>query len=204
MYIRKTKTRQFNNKDYFSYRVVESIRYDIQDRVARAEAERFMVAEFDKLSEEDAEPSVSGQFLQLRNLIHALGGAFHEILLSDRSERRVFSVAFSDAPDDEILRIFKLGVQFGYFHEASIGNKEGTGRTRMFVLSRRLAPYFMLDPTAFAGYKFVTNAAVKEAIVRPRAFISRIAKGELLEDAPQLGLFDRSKGDENFDIEGRE
>ena len=154
-----------------------------------------MVAEFEKLSEEGVELRHAGRFLQLRNLIHALGGAFHEILISDKSERRVFSVAFSDAPDRDVLMVLKLGVQYGYLHEASIGNKEGTGRTRMFVLSRRLAPFFMLDPTGFAGYKFVTNAAIKEAILRPKAFIANISKGDLLEDPPQLDLFDGETSD---------
>jgi len=162
----------------------------IQDRIIRDEAEKFLVAEFEKLSEEEAEPRHAGRFLQLRNLIHALGGAFHEILISEKSERRVFSIAFSDAPDRDVLEVLKLGVQYGYLHEASIGNKEGTGRTRMFVLSRRLAPFFMLDPTGFAGYKFVTNAAIKEAILRPKAFIAAISKSRLLEDPPQLRLFD--------------
>jgi hypothetical protein len=169
---------------------ISHIDSETQDRIIRDEAEKFMVAEFDKLSKEDTELGDAGKFIQLRNLIHALGGGFHKILISDKSERRVFSVAFSDPPDRDVLTIFKLGVQYGYFHEASIGNKQGTGRTRMFVLSRRLAPFFMLDPTAFAGYKFVTNAAIKEAILRPNTFIANISKGGLLEDPPQPGLFD--------------
>ena len=171
----------------------------VQDRIIRDEAERFMVGEFDKLSEENTEPRHAGRFLQLRNLIHALGGAFHQILISDKSERRVFSIAFSDTADRDVLDVLKLGVQCGYLHEASIGNKEGTGRTRMFVLSRRLAPFFMLDPTGFAGYKFVTNAAVKEAILRPKAFIARISRGELPEDPPQLRLFDGSASGDDVD-----
>ncbi len=165
----------------------------IQDQIIRDEAEKFMVAEFQKLSEEDNEPRHAGRFLQLRNLIYALGGAFHEILISDKSERRVFSIAFSDVPDRDVLDVLKLGVQYGYLHEASIGNKEGTGRTRMFVLSRRLAPFFMLDPTGFAGYKFVTNAAIKEAILRPKAFIASISKGGLLEDPPQLAALQQRR-----------
>jgi hypothetical protein len=54
----------------------------------------------------------------------------------------------------------------------------------------------MLDPTGFAGYKFVTNAAIKEAIVRPKAFIASIRKGDVLEDPPQLLLFDSGEFDE--------
>jgi hypothetical protein len=72
----------------------------------------------------------------------------------------------------------------------------------MFVLSRRLAPFFVLDPTGFAGYKFVTNAAIKEAILKPRAFIANISKGELLEDPPQLGLFDDDSSDQAEREEG--
>lgn len=176
-------------------RPITSIDSLIQDRIIRDEAEKFMVAEFEKLSEEGSEPRHAGRFAQLRNLIHALGGAFHQILISEKSERRVFSVAFSDGPDRDVLAVLKLGVQYGYLHEASIGNKEGTGRTRMFVLSRRLAPFFVLDPTGFAGYKFVTNAAIKEAISRPKAFIATISKGELLEDPPQLDLFEGDSSD---------
>jgi len=161
----------------------------VQDKITREEAERFMFAEFDKLSrEEEGQAGQATSFIRLKNLIQALGGAFHEILLSKKSERRVFSVAFSDSPDPEVLAVFRLGVQCGYFHEASIGNKEGSGRTRMFVLSRRLAPFFNLDPTGFAGYKFVTNNAIREAILRPKAFVANIENGKLLED-PQIALF---------------
>ncbi len=171
---------------------IEAIGSSIQDRIVRDEAEKFMVSEFDKLSEEHSDVRIADRFSQLRNLTYGLGGAFHAILLSTRSERRVFSIAFSDTPDRDVLAVFKLGVQYGYFHESSIGNKEGTGRTRMFVLSKRLAPFFMLDPTGFSGYKFVTNAAIKEAIQKPRAFIAMIDNGGLLEDPPQLALFKRT------------
>jgi hypothetical protein len=162
----------------------------IQDRIVREEAEKFMVAEFDKLSAENDELDNAGKFRQLRNLVYALGGAFHQILISDRAERRVFSVAFSDTLENDVLKVFQLGVRYGYFHEASIGNKEGTGRTRMFVLSRRLAPFFTLDPTGFAGYWFVTNAAMKQAILKPKAFIERVRKSANLDDQSQLGLFE--------------
>jgi hypothetical protein len=175
---------------------VECIDTAVQDRVIRDEADRFMFAEFEKLSTDEQAKDTSRLSLtrveKLRNLLFALGGAFRAILLSDASERRVFSVAFSDTPDTDILDVFRLGLQYGYFHESSIGNKEGTGRTRMFVLSRRLAPFFSLDPTGFSGYKFVTSAAIREAMMRPKAFVDDISKniGSVFEDPPQLTLFE--------------
>lgn len=165
----------------------------IQDEVMRAEADRFMFAEFDKLTADETNQNIAtlSNPQKLQNLIRALGGGFRYILLSGASERRVFSIAFSDAPDPEVLDVLNLGVQYGYFHESSIGNKEGTGRTRLFVLSRRLAPFFSLDPTGFAGYKFITNDVLREAISRPKAFVEKLSKNvdKVFEDPPQLRLF---------------
>jgi hypothetical protein len=163
----------------------------VQDEVIRKQAEDFLYSEFDRWSADEDEKAIdpSNITAKLRNLIRALGGAFHEILISDRSERRVFSVALSDEPSEEVRSVFQLGIQYGYFHQSSIGNKEGTGRTRLYILSRRLAPVFKLDPTSFAGYKFVTNIALLEAMNRPQSFINKVRQqgDELLEDA-QLTL----------------
>jgi hypothetical protein len=172
---------------------------DIQDQIMREEADRFMFADFDKLKAEQDEQNVATltKLEKLNNLIRALGGAFRQILHSGASERRVFSIAFSDAPNPELLDVLGLGVQYGYFHESSIGNKEGTGRTKLFVLSRRLAPFFGLDPTGFAGYKFVTSAVLREAMLRPNAFVDKLKKSTepLLEDPPQLLLFEKGGKD---------
>src|SRR5207248_651886 len=130
--------------------------------------------------------------IKLHNLIRALGGVFHAKLISRDAERRVFSVAFSDTPDPEVLELFNLGIQFGYFHRSTIGNKDGTGRTPLYVLSRRLAPQFGLDPTGFAGYLFITNDRILEAIANPDKFLRKI-KTQGVSNAfeeRQLQLFD--------------
>jgi len=167
----------------------------IQDDIVKEQAREFFFAEFDKIEADEGEPPEKlTKVKKLRNLIQALGGTFHEILISDASERRVFSIALSDEPDADTLSVFKLGVQYGYFHESSIGNKEGTGRTRLYILSRRLAPVFTLDPTSFAGYKFTTTAKVREAMERPKTFVGRIRNAgadSVLEDA-QLPLFEEA------------
>lgn len=161
---------------------VEYIDSAIQDKVVREEAQRFFFSELDQIELAETElknVNAAGQVKRLRNLVFALGGMFRTILLSDSSERRVFSVALSDDNDEEVVGVLKLGVQLGYFHASSIGNKEGTGRTRLFVLSRRLAPFFQLDPTSFAGYRFMTTASLRLAMLHPKTFINRFESGQI-------------------------
>jgi hypothetical protein len=168
------------------------IRPGIQHSVVHKQAELLMFNEFEKLK---CEPKLDSSHLKrvqkLGNLIHALGGTFRAILLSDRSERKVFSIAFSDMPDDDVLSVLRLGTEYGYFHESTIGNKEGTGRTRLYVLTRRLAPLFTLDVTGFAGYLFVTNGSIKMAMHNPSAMLRKLETSgvdEFFSDQ-QLDLF---------------
>lgn len=76
----------------------------------------------------------------------------------------MFSIALSNQPEDELKRVFSLGVRLGFLHESRIGNKDGNGRTSLFVLNRCFAPIFTLDPTGFHGYLFMTNVDLKKAI----------------------------------------
>ncbi|MBC7820104.1 MAG: hypothetical protein IAG10_24745 [Planctomycetaceae bacterium] len=160
---------------------IEAIPHHIQNTVVREQADRFLFTEFERI-ELDQDASKLKPVSKLRNLILALGGLFYETLVSDRSERRVFSIAFSDAPDAEIRGVFALGIQYGYFHESAIGNKEGTGRTKLYILSRRLAPHFNLDPTSFAGYRFVTSNVIRDAMTRPKTFLGRVRNGAINAD----------------------
>ncbi|HEY9210478.1 MAG TPA: hypothetical protein VIO56_03630 [Methylotenera sp.] len=175
----------------------ESIKFistSIQDNVLRENADELMFGTLDKLVD-DARLGVSKnstvqEFKQLRNLVQALGGIFQAILMSDRSERRVFSIALSDSPPDEIMRIFDLGVIHGYLYEGAIGTKDGRGRTRRYVLTRRLAPFFKLDPTGFSGYLFVTTQLLQLAIQNPTKAINDFEKnrlGSVIEET-QLSL----------------
>jgi hypothetical protein len=153
------------------------IRPDIQSEVVRSLGDNFLFVDLVEFAKDERDPSVIPS-KNLRNLIDALGGAFKTILISDASERRVFSVAFSQEPADDVLAVFRLGVKYGFFQEATIGNKEGTGRTLLFIMNRRLAPVYLLDPTSFAGYKFLTNEALREAMSNPKTFISKFKNGK--------------------------
>ena len=130
---------------------------------------------------------------KLSNLVEALGGVFRACLLAeDRAERRVFSVALYDKPDEELRAVLKLGVRLGYFHRSSIGKKDGTGRTRLYILSRRLAPAFNLDPNGFVGYLWMSADNLKEAIRSPSALLHRVKKtgAQNSFDVQQMVLFE--------------
>ena len=165
----------------------------IQNQVLRAQAEEFLITEFDKRVRETSEdPDEVEKLRKLRNLIDTLGSLFFRILVSDAAERRVFAVAFSTAPTQNTLEVVERGVRLGYLHPSSVGRKEGLGRTRLYVLSRRLAPYFNLDPSGYVGYKFLTEEFVKSAMVKPEATIRLLrTRGPKVasEGAEQLTMF---------------
>jgi hypothetical protein len=148
-----------------------SISPSIQDDVMRDKADFYLFNELRKSEQanDDDLPIATTESPynntdKLGNLINAMGKTFHEILISNRSERKVFSIALSNLPDDELKRVFSLGVRLGFLHESRIGNKDGNGRTPLYVLNRCFAPIFTLDPTGFQGYLFMTNADLKKAI----------------------------------------
>ncbi len=158
----------------------------------RDEANRFLISEFEKITkDEEIADELKDRATKLRNLIDGLGAMFQAILVSDASERRVFSVAFSNGPDEEVRDIFDLGVEYGYLHKSTIGKKEGAGRTSLYILSRRLAPVFTLDPTSFAGYKFITNDTARLLISDPKRFQNQLRTQRLEDviDPAQKSLF---------------
>lgn len=167
----------------------------IQNRVLRNQSDAFLYTElrhsntgYADTNELQPIASPKNDIEKLQNLICAMGQTFHDILVSDRSERKVFSIALSNAPDDEIKRVLKTGVRLGYLHEATIGNKAGNGRTWLYILNRRLAPSFVLDPTGFQGYLFMTNDDLHRAMTTGRQL--RVIDDRLDGDVEQLSLFD--------------
>jgi hypothetical protein len=165
----------------------------IQDEVVRQAADQLMFGTLDQLKSEAVTQKNNievSEFKRLRNLIRALGGIFQLILLSDRSERRVFSIALSDDPPEEVMRVLQLGVRHGYFYEGAIGTKEGSWRTKRYVMTRRLAPHFKLDPMGFSGYLFVTSTLLQEAITNPKRAVRGFEKNRLgtVLEANQLPL----------------
>lgn len=143
----------------------------IQNQVMQKQAEEFLSIEFGKLEVNEAATNPRDKLL---NLINAMGGLFRQILISEASERRVFSIAFSNGPDETVREIMELGAEHRYLKISTIGNKEGTGRVPLLILSRRLAPYFKLDPNGFSGYKFIQNDIVNRSLDNPKSFLNKI------------------------------
>ena len=151
---------------------VNSITPQIQDEVIKEYSDAFLYNEFDDFRKDKA---ISEDKLdnseKLCNLVDALGQLFHIILVSNATDRRVFSVALTDNPDKELYDILDMCEQYGYIHKGSIGNKSGTGRNRLYVLSRILAPHYKLDPTSYAGYKFMKSSVLKIALTDKKRFL---------------------------------
>lgn len=162
----------------------------VQNHSIRRVSSMFFFETFEKLQYDKSDVAPCAKNLtDLQSAIAFLGGLFHLQLLSNWAERRVFSFAFSDEPSSHLQEVLKLGVELGFFHLSFIGNKDGTGRTSLYVMSRMLAPHFNLDPTSFAGYKFLTSSALESAIANPdRALRSIKSHGFEILDDKQLEL----------------
>jgi hypothetical protein len=187
-----------DNKQKDNHQLVR-IETDIQNDVSRKQADKFLYSELIKTTKNQNDEDEAGvtptetepqnDIEKLQNLICAMGRTFHDILVSNRAERKVFSIALSNNPDDELKRIFKLGVRLGFFHEARIGTKDGSGRTLLYILNRCFAPLFTLDPTSFQGYLFMTNEDLRWAIKTGKQLRDIDIKTEE-EDIKQLTLDD--------------
>ena len=174
--------------------VVSCITPSIQNEISRISANEFFFNDLDKLNKSNSPEEINvDELTNLRNLIDALGGVFRCILLSDRSERRVFSIAISDKISDRVKKTLELGIQLGYFHRSSIGKKNAItgGRTNLYVLNRRLAPIWNLDPTGFAGYLFLQNKWLEWSIENPEELLKRVVREETKDkNRHQMSLFD--------------
>ncbi len=177
---------------------ISKISSSIQNEIVREEANKFLFNELDRIKigiHENAIPS--SDIDMLTNLIKGLGGLFREILLSERSERRVFSIAISDEPSKKVSDVLALGIRLGYFQQSTIGKKNAIfgGRTKLYIMNRRLAPIWTLDPNGFAGYLFVKNELLEEALINPDAMNKRIHKDMDSDDTDyvQLSFFDEER-----------
>lgn len=148
---------------------VGMIEPSIQNQVVREHASRQMIVELKDLAHDverlKGDPQ---QAVQLSNLIKGLGSIFESALLDgNAAERKLFSFALSEDPTPEMEEVLRLGVRYGYLFQGVIGRKEGTGRAPLYILSRRLAPLFNLDPMGFSGYKFLTNDKILQLMNDP-------------------------------------
>ena len=171
-------------------KVVKFIEPRIQNKIVREEADALMFGEFEEIKQSTLATD-RANIDRLRNLIAFLGGFFRRKLISNESERRVFSVAVTRGPETDVEKVLNLGIRLGYFHPSSLGNKEGTGRVKLYILTRRLAPYFNLDPSSFAGYQFFTNVVLHRAIENPESLLDEVKRRgfDWISDEQQMEMF---------------
>ncbi len=173
---------------------VNFISYTTQNKVSRDNADKFLFNYFRKTeTDEMALTEANGTLQKLQNLILSMGKTFHDILISDRAERRIFSIALTDVPTLEIKEVLSLGVKLNYLHSSSIGTKDGSGKTQLYILNRYISPHFTLDPTSFAGYLFVKNEEIYNAMTKG----SKLRKIDNMtdENIEQLSLFEDNDND---------
>ncbi|MEP1932154.1 MAG: hypothetical protein ABJO52_20950 [Nisaea sp.] len=134
---------------------------------------------------------------RLRNLVHSIGGMCFLCLISDRSERRVFSFAVSDEISRDQRMVISAGLEKEYFYQSSIGNKNGIGRSELFVLTRRVSPSFHLDPLNFAAYKWLTSDQLELAMTNVNGFINgfrkRLKQEVEIEEVSSLPLWSKEQ-----------
>ena len=129
--------------------VVNHIPPAIQNEVVRSHADTILSDISDIRQKRSGE---TGDWTAIANIISGLGAFFKQKMLSQGSVRRVFSFAFQSPPSKEMLQLLDLAVKEGYLVRGFISKKEGSGRRDLYVLTRRIAPAFSLDVSAYNGY----------------------------------------------------
>lgn len=175
---------------------LESIEPSVQNEVVREHASRQMIVDLKDLERDvqrlKGDPQ---QAVQLSNLIKGLGSLFEDALIDEAaSERKLFSFALQDEPTREIEEVLRLGVRYGYLFQGVIGRKEGTGRAPLYILSRRLAPLYNLDPVGFSAYKFLTNHSIELLMNEPERARLNLRRRRNKNDENQMTI-DFSEGD---------
>lgn len=158
---------------------------DIQDRIVKEWSFEFIDSEFSKLRKSESSENnndtlkhTSSNVVKLFNLITSLGEVFRGRLLDENAtERKLSSILIPDEIPNELELVLNMAVELGYLQKSSIGSKEGRGRRPRYTLSRRLAPYFKLDPSGYAYNLSVTSSALMVALNNPKVFVrERLSK----------------------------
>ena len=169
---------------------IEFIEARVQNEVVREHANRQMIVDLKDLARDverlKGDPQ---QAVQLSNLIKGLGSLFESALIDpNAAERKLFSFALTDEPTKDIDEVLRLGVRYGYLFQGIIGRKEGAGRASLYILSRRLAPLFNLDPMGVSAYKFLTNDKIEQLMNDPENARLSLRRRRSRDDENQMKI----------------
>lgn len=164
----------------------------IQDGVVKKWSEEYVIDEFRRMLDDERSDERSANCAEkLRNLVNGLGMLFQSKLLSTDSERRLLSFMITAEPSKELESVLRLGIEWGYFSAKSISRKEGIGRNSLYVLNRRLAPYFKLDPSGYAAHMSMTPEMLLVALEDPKRFVRlRLNMDSAADGAVEQGALD--------------
>ncbi len=173
---------------------IDHIPPSVQDAVLFQYSEEFLIQRFSSLRQ-SSEPEIWDQLQNLETLIASLGKLFYERLHDPESrEARLFSFTVRGQIPEDLEMILQLGIKHRYFQLRSYSTKEGGGREKSYILSRRLCPEFKLDPTGFEGRISLTPELLRRALRETERFVNlRLKRGHQAQDAQTL--FSLEEGD---------
>ena len=152
---------------------------------------------FEKIHCISSDPQDNIVLKKLENLIRALGNYFRERLLTENlTEGRIFSFTIRQIEqlDYSERRVLQLAEQNDYLQKSFYSGKNRKSVEEWYLLSRRLAPFFKLDPTALKGRVAFSSYDIQMAMNNPDRFvkekIDKLRKNQLDENNVQLELFD--------------
>lgn len=157
---------------------IEEIPVSIQNDIIK-EFSRELLQDKPKKIRKDLDADERSTLEKLMTLVKSLGDLFHERLHDeDHREPRVFSFSVRGVipPDSDIHQVLELGTERGYFTLHTAPSKEGGGGEELYILNRRLAPVFTIDPSSFRGRIPLDHQKLKVACEDPDEFV-RVAHG---------------------------
>lgn len=172
----------------------------IQDRVVREEAGKLLNDFYNISTHNDrakAEQYGLSNIDKLQNLINGLGEIFKAHILDElESQRRLDSFTISGNQTQELKDILNLGLIHGYLYKDIRGSRDGLGRETRYVLTRRLAPMFSLDPNGYSGDKSLPADLLQLLMNNPKAYTSSLrTKGTAALNQGDLPLFTEVEND---------
>lgn len=112
----------------------------------------------------------------LKTLVRSLGQLFYNRLHNpDSREPRVFSFTVKGRIEEgsQLSKVLELGQRIRYFEVKTYSKKGGGGREDWYILNRRLAPMFKLDPTGFEGRMTLTPDLLRIGCNDPDEFVRK-------------------------------
>lgn len=176
---------------------VERIPVEIQEEKINDYSKTFL----DKIRFISSNPEEKNALIYLDNLVKSLGMYFRErLLIKGLTEGRIFSFTIRDEEqlDYEFRKVLQYAEQYDYLQKSFYSGKNGKVTENWYLLSRRLAPVFKIDPTALKGRVSFSVYDIQLAMRNPGEFVKRkidkLNKSMQNKESYQISLFDM-----NFD-----